>query len=85
MAAWVYMLCALMSTLCALALLLKYRSSRLRLLLWSGLGFVGLATNNIILFVDFLIGPTMDLSAVRTAPGVFALAVMIWGFVWDSA
>jgi hypothetical protein len=85
MAPLVYLLCALTSTLCAIALLLKYRLSRVRLLLWSGWGFAGLAANNILLLVDYLMGSSADLSVIRTIPGAIALAIMIWGFVWDTA
>lgn len=85
MAPLVYVLCALTSTLCAIALLQKFRVSRVRLLLWSGWGFAGLAANNILLFFDYLLGSGTDLSVIRTAPGAIALAIMIWGFVWDTA
>ena len=43
MAAAVYVLCALTSIACAVLLLRGWRSRGVRLLLWSGLGFVGFA------------------------------------------
>ena len=52
MATIVYILCALTSSLCAVLLLRRYARSRLRLLLWSGLCFIGLALNALLLIVD---------------------------------
>ena len=83
-AAAVYMLCALTSILCAALLLLKWRASRVRLLFWSALCFVGLALNNVMLFVDLIIVPKIDLSVVRTMPALIGLALLLWGFVWES-
>ena len=45
----VYVLCALTSIACAVLLLRGYFRTRVRLLLWSGLCFVGLALNNALL------------------------------------
>jgi hypothetical protein len=81
----VYILCALTSSLCAIALLGRYRASQVRLLFWSGLGFAGLAVNNIFLFIDLIIVPDINLSIVRTLPALLGLGVMIWGFVGESA
>lgn len=83
-AALVYVLCALTSTLCAGMLLWNYRSSGTRLLLWSGLGFGGFALNNIILMIDTLVVPQFDLSIIRTLPAVVGVSVLIWGFIWDT-
>jgi hypothetical protein len=49
----VYLLCAIASLLCAIALLRTYLRRRSRVLLWSSLCFVGLAANNAILFTDW--------------------------------
>jgi hypothetical protein len=83
-AALVYVLCALTSTLCAVMLLANYRSSRTRLLFWSALGFLGMALNNILLVLDVLVVPHLDLSIVRTLPAVLGVCVWVWGFVWDT-
>ena len=53
----VYMLCAATSLACAVLLLRGYRRSGARFLLWSSLCFVGLALNNVILFVDKVVLP----------------------------
>jgi hypothetical protein len=80
----VYALCALTSTACALLLLRGYLRSRFRLLLWSGLCFAGLALNNVILFVDKQVVPDLDLSVWRSLPAVAGIALLLYGFVWDT-
>ncbi len=84
MAAVVYALCALTSSACALLLLRGYARSRFRLLLWSGLCFAGLALNNVLLFVDKQVVPEMDLSVWRTVPALAGIALLLYGFVWDT-
>jgi hypothetical protein len=81
----VYLLCALTSLGCAALLLLKYRRNRVPLLFWSSLCFVGFAVNNIILFIDLIVVPELDLSLVRTVPALIGVMLLLWGFVWDSA
>lgn len=84
MATLVYVLCALTSTACALLLVRGYARSRFRLLLWSGLCFAGLALNNVLLVVDKRMIPEMDLSVWRTLPALAGIALLLYGFVWDT-
>jgi hypothetical protein len=85
MAAAVYVLCALTSFACAVLLLRGYRGRGVRLLLWSGLAFLGFAFGNVMLVVDrVVIGPAMDLSLWRSLPVLAGLAVLIYGLVWDA-
>ena len=85
MAEIVYVLCALTSVLCAGLLIRSYRSNRSRLLLWSTLCFVGLALNNILLFVDLVItGPEVNLQVLRTIAAGAALSTLVIGLVWES-
>lgn len=81
MAETVYLLCALTSIGCAALLLRAHRRSRSPLLLWSGLCFLGLSVNNMLLIVDYLILPHVDLSAVRSSIAFVALLVLVWGAV----
>ena len=81
----VYVLCALTSVLCAGLLIRAYRQNRSRLLLWSTLCFIGLALNNILLFVDLVVtGPDVDLSLLRSLTALGALATLVIGLVWES-
>jgi heme/copper-type cytochrome/quinol oxidase subunit 4 len=80
----VFALCALTSLTCAWLLLRGWARSRVRLLLWSGLCFAGLAINNILLFVDLRVLPETDLSVVRTIPAVIGVALLLYGLVWEE-
>ena len=84
MAELVYVLCAATSIACAVLLLRGYRRSRMRLLFWSGLCFAGLALNNVVLFVDLVIVPSVDLSLVRSGTALIAMLVLLFGLVWES-
>lgn len=57
MAEAVYLLCAVTSLVCAGLLVRSYRRSRMKLILWTSLCFMGLAVNNVLLFVDLAIIP----------------------------
>lgn len=78
----VYFLCALTSVACALILLRGYQRNRTAILLWSGLCFVGLAFNNILLFVD-LLTPQVPLEIWRLLPALVGLMLLIYGMIWD--
>ena len=84
MASAVYLLCALTSLACAILLLRGYRQRRARLLLWSGLGFVGITLGNVMLVVDMVVLPQRDLALFRSVPVLVGLAVLIYGLVWDT-
>lgn len=84
MAAAVYVLCALTSFACAVLLLRGYQKRGVRLLLWSGLGFVGFTLGNIMLVVDLVVIRTADLSLLRSLPVLAGLLVLIYGLVWDT-
>lgn len=84
MAETVYVLCALTSIACAALLFRGYRANRTRLLLWSSICFGGLALNNIILFVDLVVVPDVDLSLLRGGVAVASIMTLIVGFVWES-
>jgi hypothetical protein len=84
MAALIYGLCALTALLCAWLLLKAYRRGRYRLLLWSGLCFAGLTLNNLLLVMDKVVFPHIDLSAPRVSVALLAMTVLIYGLIWDT-
>jgi len=84
MAEAVYVLCALTSTLCAVLLVRGYLATRVRLLLWASLCFSGLALNNILLFVDLVMVPEIDLSLWRGGTALVAMVILVFGLVWES-
>lgn len=83
MAETVYLLCAITSIVCAIMLLRGYRASRTKLLFWSCLCFAGLALNNVLLFLDLVLVPQMDLSVLRSSIALGAMMMLIFGLVWE--
>ena len=79
-----YGLCALAALACALLLLRGYFASGARLLLWGGLCFVGLTLNNVLLVLDLLFVPTVDLFTWRNVTALASMAVLVWGLIWDA-
>lgn len=84
MAEIVYILCALTSLACTVLLFQGYRASGVRLLFWSSLCFAGLMLNNVLLLVDIMIFPTIDLSLARTLPALIGLMLLLYGLIWDA-
>lgn len=85
MAEIVYLLCAVASLFCAILLFRSYREARTRLLMWSTLCFVGLAMNNILLFVDRVLVPDVDMALVRIAVGLGAVLLLLFGLLWEDS
>jgi hypothetical protein len=90
MAEAVYVLCAATCVACAVLLFRGYARSRMRFLLWSGLCFVALAVNNVLLFVDMVVYPTQDtiggvqFAVLRSAAALVGLGLLLFGLIWDA-
>ena len=90
MAEVVYILCALTSLACAIMLWRGFARSRARFLLWSSLCFVGLALNNVLLFVDKVVLPNvsgfagLDFAVWRTGAALVGLMLLLYGLIWDA-
>ncbi len=85
MAEIVYILCALTSLFCAVLLFRSYRAAKTRLLMWSTLCFVGLAINNLLLVVDLLVVPDMDLALVRSGTALASMFLLLIGLIWEES
>ncbi len=81
--AGVYILCFLTSSACAWLLGRSYVRSRARLLLWSCACFVLLAGNNLLLVLDLLVFPDVNLRIGRLLLALSAVSVLLFGFIWD--
>ena len=79
----VYTLCFLTSTACAWLLGRSYARTHARLLLWSAACFGFLAANNLLLVADLVIFPDLDLRLARLLLALAAVAIIIFGFIWD--
>lgn len=83
MATTVYLLCAITSATCAVLLVREFRRSRARLLLWSSVAFVGFATNNALVFADYVLVPHVDLALIRAVTALASVSMLLYAFVWD--
>jgi Family of unknown function (DUF5985) len=79
-----YLVAVFSSGACALLLFRGYLRRRVRLLMWSGICFIGLTVNNIALFVDLVVFPDLDLRLARLIPALIGMTLLLYGFVWDS-
>ena len=85
MAALVYLLCAVTSLACMVLLGRAYRRTGARLLLWSAICFVGLALNNLLVFIDLVVLPTqVDLQLARLLATFVGISVLVTALVWES-
>ncbi len=86
MSAWVdilYLLCFLTSLSCCLLLIRSYRRTRSRVLLWTAACFVLLAVDNLLVVLDLIVLPNVDLSVPRLLATLFAVSTLLVGFVGE--
>lgn len=79
-----YVLCLLTCLGCTVLLFREYLRTRASLLLWSALCFVGLLINNVLLVVDLVILPQVDLRNLRLAAALLGLCFLLYGFLAES-
>jgi hypothetical protein len=84
MASFIYGLCALTAALCAWLLLRAYKGSRYQLLFWSGLFFIIVTINNVLLMADKLVFPMFDLSVFRYTVSLAAHGLLLFGLISES-
>ncbi|MGE4208654.1 MAG: DUF5985 family protein [Oligoflexales bacterium] len=74
-----------MSVVCTFLLLRGYRQSKSHLLLWSGLCFVGLALNNVVLFIDMVILPDANIQGAfwRNLLSSISGSLLLFGLIWE--
>lgn len=84
MAGALYLTCAATACLCSILLLRGYRRSKFRLLLWSGFCFALLTLDNLLVFVDLLLLPDIDLRLMRLSAAVLGLAFLLYGLIWEG-
>lgn len=80
----VYILATLVCLTSAVLLLRGYTIGRHRLLLWSGLCFVGLTVSNLLVFVDLIIFPQIDLYYLRLISAAISMLILLYGLVWEG-
>lgn len=80
----IYALSALVTFFCAFLLLRAYTQARRRLLLWSGVCFAILTVSNLLVFMDLVLFPAIDLYLWRLGTTAIALLVLVYGLLWES-
>lgn len=79
-----YAVAILTSLLCTILLWRGWRQRGFRLLLWSAVCFAGLTVNNLILFVDLVLLPDLDLRPLRLAASLVGILAMLWAFLAEE-
>lgn len=80
----VYLLCFATSAACGSLLARSFVKARSRMLFWSAWCFILLALVNLLVIFDILIYPDVDLRPVRLWLTLLAVAVLLFGFIWDE-
>jgi hypothetical protein len=78
-----YAVCVLSSTACTVLLFRGYVKRRVRLLMWSAICFAALSVNNVLLFVDLVLFPDIDLRLPRLVSALIGMLFLLYGFIWD--
>lgn len=85
MATIVYVLSAILCFSCALLLMRSFKRGGNRLLLWSGICFVGLMLNNVLATIDVNTATDLvDLSTIRLLIGIMSVSILVYGLIWES-
>ncbi len=84
MAGAAYLSCAATALTACMLLLRAYWSNGQRLLLWSGVCFGLLAFDNVLVFVDLVLFPEVDLSITRNVAALVGVVMLLYGLVWET-
>ncbi|HVR71648.1 MAG TPA: DUF5985 family protein [Vicinamibacteria bacterium] len=80
----IYLLCAATALACAVLLLRSWRRTGARLPFWSGLCFVGLMAENVLILVDLWLVPDISLLVLRRSAALAGVAALVYGLVWEA-
>ncbi len=85
LAALIYFVQFVASSVCATLLMRSYIRNRTRLLLWSGICFIFFALNSLSVIFDFvLLPPDIDLGLVRVGTLLIGVAALLYAFIWEA-
>jgi hypothetical protein len=79
----VYLLCAATALACGLLLLRAYARRGVRLLLWCGIFFLALTAENVLLFIDRVVVPEVDLTLWRPVPALVGALLLLYALIWE--
>jgi peptidoglycan/LPS O-acetylase OafA/YrhL len=84
MAEVIYGLCALLSLAIALMLWRQQRRMPARIIYWTALCFSGLALGNVVLVLDKLVFPELDLRVWRHSISLVSIGLLLYGLVYED-
>jgi hypothetical protein len=79
-----YVLCTLTSIVSAALLARAAHGPSGRLMFWGAIFFVGMALNNVLLFVDALLGPSIDWSLWPNLVALISIAILLYALIWET-
>ncbi len=74
----------LVTLLCGVLLFRGYVRVKRRLLLWSALCFFGLSISNLLLLLDLVVFPAVDLYPWRLLTATVAMMLLLYGLIWEG-
>jgi hypothetical protein len=80
----VYLLCATTSLGCTILLFRSLRKGRSKLIMWSAMCFLGLTIANVLLVIDLVVTPNIDLSLWRTVITFVGASLLLFGLIRSS-
>ncbi|MES2273192.1 MAG: DUF5985 family protein [Chlamydiota bacterium] len=80
----IYLLCALTSIGCACLLFKSYNRSKNQLLFWSAFCFICLALANILLVLDFIVFPEINLAIARSIITLLGMLTLLYGLIQET-
>ena len=80
----VYVLGFAVTLACGVLLFRAYSAVGKRLLLWSAVCFCGLAISNLLVFIDLVLLPTVDLYPLRLITAAASMMILLYGLIWEG-
>lgn len=77
----VYLLCAATSLGCALLLIRGARNTSNRLLFWSSMCFFAMTINNVLLYINFIVLPDIDILIIARLTAVLGVVMLNVGLI----
>jgi hypothetical protein len=83
MAVALYIVTIFVTLFCAVLLLRAWIRVRRGLLLWSGLCFVGLTLDSVLVLADMILFPSIDLYHWRLGSVALSVSLLLFGMIWE--
>jgi hypothetical protein len=80
----VYIFGLLVTLSCGVLLTRAYRNVGKRLLLWSAVCFYFLALSNLMVFLDLVVFPDVDLYRWRLITAAVGMLILLYGLIWEG-